>query len=371
MTLHIRQAMLAALTGWAAPAAGADFQACIAEEARRKDYSGVVAVTEGGAPMTIVVRGETGAPGSGAITADTRFNIGSAGKMFTAVAVAQLVDAGKVAFDDPVGKYIPSLKPEARAVTLHQLLTHTSGLGDYFSPGSIGAVQAARRATDLLPLIAADQPQFAPGTQFRYSNSGFALLGMVVEAVSGQDYSAYMDEHIFKPAKMMSTSLEAGSPQTVAVGMTRLPPMTPGSGPVRMGPGPGPGGMPPADGPLRPAPGAAVRGSPSGGAFSTAADLQRFMAAFRAGQLTKSTAVLSAAKVDAGRGLSYAYGFGVTTAVGRAWFGHNGGTPGANAEVIASADGKWFIAALANRDPPLATEMLRYIQRVLETGSCS
>ena len=349
-----------------APAHAADLASCIAGEAQRMEFSGVISVFKDGKPVSDLAMGRIGGPDSPAITPATRFNIGSAGKMFTAAAIGQLVDAGKVVFTDPVGQKLPVLSPEVGAVTIHQLLTHTSGLGDYFSPQNLGAIQAAKWATDLLPLIAADKPQFPPGTQFRYSNSGFALLGMVIEAVSGENYGDYIREHIFKPAGMTSTSLDAGSPETLAAGMTRLPVPTPGSPPVLLQPGM----RPPADGPLRSAPGAAVRGSPSGGAFSTAGDLQRFMTAMRGEGLTKSAQVLTSGKVEAGPGLKYAYGFGATEIAGRQWFGHNGGTPGANAEVIATQDGTWSIVVLANRDPPMATQMLRYIQQGLTKPPC-
>lgn len=128
--------------------------------------------------------------------------------------------------------------------------------------------------------------------------------------------------------------------------------------------------MPAGDGPLRPAPNSADFGSPAGGAFSTAADLQKFLAALQAGRLTKSADVLTAPKVDAGRGMRYAYGFGVMMDGAVTWAGHNGGTPGANAEVHATTDGAWSAAVLANRDPPMATEMFRYIQGVVKAGGC-
>ncbi len=346
--------------------------ACIAEEAARRDYSGTISLLHDGQSVAEVARGLVGGPDSAAITAATRFNIGSANKMFTAVAVAQLVDAGKVSFDDPVGTYVPELTPEARAVTLHQLLTHTSGLGDFFRPQNIAVVRAARKAIDLLPVLVSDTPQFPPGSQFSYSNSGFALLGIVVERVSGEVYGDYLRKHIFEPAGMTATSLDAASGGVAAQGMTRMQMPGPGAGPPG---GPPPGGpvkgpMPRGDGPLRPAPNTADFGSAAGGAFSTTADLQKFLAALRAGKLTKSAAVLTTPKADPGRGLRYGYGFGVMAGDGLTWTGHNGGTPGANAEIHATTDGAWSAAVLANRDPPLATEMFRYIQGVVKAGGC-
>lgn len=368
-------------TAWAGAAQAAGF-ACIAEEAARRDYSGTISLMHGGESVAEVARGQVGGPDSAAITGTTRFNIGSANKMFTAVAVAQLADAGKLGFDDPIGKYVPELTAEARAVTLHQLLTHTSGLGDFFRPQNIGVVRAARKAADLLPVLVEDKPQFPPGSPFSYSNSGFALLGIVVERVSGEVYADYIQKHIFAPAGMTATSLDAASGGVVAQGMTRMRMMgPPPGGPPGGGPPPGmvlkgpPPSVPPlnaqmpkGDEPLRPAPNAGDFGSSAGSAYSTAADLQKFMAALRAGTLTKSA--VTAPQVDAGRGMRYAYGFGVMAEDGLTWTGHNGGTPGANAEIHATTDGAWSAAVLANRDPPLATEMFRYIQGVAKAGGC-
>lgn len=365
-------AMAIGWTAWAGAAQAAGF-ACIAEEAARRDYSGTISLMHDGKSVADVALGHVGGPDSAAIAPATRFNIGSANKMFTAVAVAQLADAGKLAFDDPVGKYVPELTAEARAVTLHQLFTHSSGLGDFFRPQNIGVVRVARKAVDLLPLLVEDKPQFPPGSQFAYSNSGFALLGIVVERVSGEIYTDYLQKHIFAPAGMTATSLDAASGGVVAQGMTRLQMMGPppgGAPPGAVLKGPPPGGMPKGEGPLRPAPNAGEFGSPAGGAFSTTADLQKFLAALRAGTLTKSAAVLTAPKVDSGRGMRYGYGFGVMAGEGVTWAGHNGGTPGANAEIHATTDGAWSAAVLANRDPPLATEMFRYIQGVVKAGGC-
>ena len=177
-----------------APPASTDtaLQRCLAAKAARESFSGVISVSHHGAPVVLVAKGVLAGPGSAAITEATRFNLASMGKMFTAVATAQLVDAGKIGWDDPIGKYVTGLTPEASAVTVRQLLTHSSGLGDFFRPQNMQAMLAAKTASDLLPLIAGDKPSFAPGSQFAYSNSGFALLGILVERVSGQTYGDYL-----------------------------------------------------------------------------------------------------------------------------------------------------------------------------------
>jgi CubicO group peptidase (beta-lactamase class C family) len=133
------------------------------------------------------------------ITLDTSFNLASMGKMFTGVAVAQLVEQGKVRFADPVGKYLPQLPRRLRGITVAQLLDHTSGLGDFFEdPGYERLRPTLTSLRAYLPLVTQERPQFRPGTRWSYSNSGFVLAGLVVEKASGERYDAYLARHIWR-----------------------------------------------------------------------------------------------------------------------------------------------------------------------------
>ncbi|HTA64487.1 MAG TPA: serine hydrolase domain-containing protein [Xanthomonadaceae bacterium] len=336
---------------------------CLGAKAAQESFSGVISVTHHDRPIAFVARGVLAGPGSGPITAATRFNLASMGKMFTAVATAQLVDAGKIRWDDPVGKYVAGLTPEASVVTVRQLLTHSSGLGDFFRPQNMDAMLKARTASDLLPLIAADRPSFPPGSKFSYSNSGFALLGILIERVSGQTYGDYLREHVFLPSGMTDTGLGPEPLATLAVGMTAL----------RGGPSAAPTAADAAV-ELQPAPGATQGyGSPAGGVFSTAADMQRFahalledklLSAATRNALTSPQIVAFPAK-DGRPELGYGMGFGVGSEAGKRWFGHNGGTPGANVEFAEFPDEQWTLAVLSNRDPPVASNMFRYLKDLL------
>jgi D-alanyl-D-alanine carboxypeptidase len=317
-------------------------QRSAAAQLAQDDFSGVVVAVHRGATVVSVARGVLGAAGTPAVTPSTRFNIASAGKMFTAVAIAQLVDAGKLRFADQVGSYVPGLPPETAAITIAQLLTHTSGLGNFFSPMNLPTLQRARTATDLLPLIAADKPASSPGARFAYSNSGFALLGVVIERVSGEVYADYLRDHIFRPADMLDTSLDAAPLEALAQPLTAK---------TRDG------GV----GPLHLAPGATIPGSAAGGAFSSANDLEKFAVALLGHRLASpaSTDALLAPKVQGpSADRAYGYGFGIKTRHARTWLGHNGGTLGANAELEFSIDGAWILVVLANRDPPSATRQI-------------
>jgi len=145
----------------------------------------------------------------------TQFRIGSMNKMFTAVSILQLVQAGKIQLTDPFGKYLTdyATKDASSKVTIHQLLTHTGGTGDIFGPEFDAHRLELRTLQDYVKLYEKRGLQFEPGTRWEYSNYGFLLLGAVIEKVSGQTYYDYVREHVFKPAGMNSTdSLPESAP---------------------------------------------------------------------------------------------------------------------------------------------------------------
>ncbi|MCA1694096.1 MAG: beta-lactamase family protein [Actinobacteria bacterium] len=119
-------------------------------------------------------------------TLQTRFRIGSMNKMFTAVAILQLVEAGKVKLTAPVGTYLPGYPNQqvATKVTIHQLLTHTGGTGDIFGPSFDAHRKELRTLADYVSLYGKRGLEFAPGSQWAYSNCGFILLGVVIERVT-------------------------------------------------------------------------------------------------------------------------------------------------------------------------------------------
>ena len=124
-------------------------------------------------------------------TLDTQFRIGSMNKMFTAIAVLQLVQVGKVRLNDPLGKYITDYpNPEVAAkVTIHQLLTHTGGTGDFFGPEFDAHRVELKSLNDYVTLFGRRGPEFEPGSRWAYSNYGMLLAGVVIERVSGQSYT--------------------------------------------------------------------------------------------------------------------------------------------------------------------------------------
>jgi CubicO group peptidase (beta-lactamase class C family) len=266
---------------------------------------------------------------------DTKFNLASMGKMFTSVAIAQLVEQGKLSYTDTVGKILPDYpnKEVAAKVTVHHLLTHTSGIGDYFNEKFMESSRTRfRQIKDYFPLFVDRPLEFEPGARFRYSNAGFMVLGAIIEKVSGENYFDYVRAHIFKPAGMINTDayeLDQDTPN-LAIGYTREEP----GGPVRNNTF------------LH-----VIKGGPAGGSYSTVEDLLRFDQALRTHRLIASATfdLITTGKVDA-FGKRYAYGFGDSRVNGQRIVGHSGGFPGINTQLDMYLDSGYTVAVMCNDD---------------------
>lgn len=167
-------------------------------------FSGTALIARDGEPMFVKSYGmanyELGAPN----TANTSYLLGSLVKQLTAVAILQLEEKGKLKAGDPVCRYLDDCPASWQGVTLHHLLTHTSGIPNFSSLPDWDEKLAMLNYTrpELLALFRDLPLEFAPGEKFDYSNSGYALLGMVIERISGQRYDQYLSDQIFKPAGM-------------------------------------------------------------------------------------------------------------------------------------------------------------------------
>ncbi|HXI93581.1 MAG TPA: serine hydrolase domain-containing protein [Blastocatellia bacterium] len=264
---------------------------------------------------------------------DTKFNLGSINKIFTQIAIGQLVEQGKLSFDDKLGKHLPDYPNHdaAEKVTIRQLLDMKSGIGDFFgSEFEATPKNKLRTVKDFLPLFANKALQFEPGTRQQYSNGGYIVLGAIVEKVSGQDYYDYVREHIFKSADMQNTDWYEADLVTanLASGYTTEGNAT---------------GVRRNNLYSRPA-----KGSPAGGGYSTAPDLLKFVAALREGKLrvpdfrNQQSPVPAPARF---RGLGIA-----------------GGAPGINAALEADEDKGYTIIVMSNYDPPSAERMARQVR---------
>jgi D-alanyl-D-alanine carboxypeptidase len=286
-------------------------------------------------------------------TVRTRFRIGSMNKMFTAVAILQLVEAGKVKLTAPLGTYLPGYpnRDVATKVTIHHLLTHTGGTGDIFGPDFEAHRKQLRALDDYVKLYGKRGLEFEPGTRWAYSNYGFILLGVVIEQVTGQSYYDYVQAHIHAPAGMTgSGSLPEHRPvPDRSIGYTKPPGATAWA--------PNSDTLP-------------YRGTSAGGGYSTVGDLARFAHALLSHKLLNpnSTKRLITGKMNTGPGVKYAYGFeDARDANGNGWVGHGGGAPGMNGDLKIYPKSGFAVAVLANIDPPAAQRISEYLDPRLPT----
>jgi len=188
-------------------------------------FSGVVLVAKDDRIIVHEAFGHADAAKRIVNTLDTRFHIGSITKTFTGVAIAQLVEAGRLRLDDTLARVLPEYpdRDVARRVTIRQLLTHTSGIPDIFASPSLDRNRVPGPASDLLPVIAGRPLEFEPGAHFGYSNSNTVILRAVIERVTGQRYHDYLRANVYARAGMRDTELDAdGRVPRRAIGYARF-----------------------------------------------------------------------------------------------------------------------------------------------------
>jgi D-alanyl-D-alanine carboxypeptidase len=158
---------------------------------------------------------------------DTKYNIGSLNKLITKIAVLQLIQAGKVDLDDFVGKHLPTFREDiASTVRVRHLITFTSGMDDYFGQKFDAALGRLRKVSDFVPFFIDDPLLSKPGEKWNYTNAGYVVLGLVIEAATGMDYYDYVRENIYTPAGMVNTDhyeVDSTTPK-MATGYTRKKP---------------------------------------------------------------------------------------------------------------------------------------------------
>ncbi|HEX3396094.1 MAG TPA: serine hydrolase domain-containing protein [Steroidobacteraceae bacterium] len=185
-------------------------------DALMRPYQGAVPgagvlVVRGGLPVFRRAYGFADLEARTAATPATNYRLASMTKQFTAAAILLLAEDRRLTLDDPVRKWLPSLPDATKQVTLRHLLTHTSGLIDYEDLMAEGTTRQLHDADVLHLLETANRTYFAPGTQYRYSNSGYALLALIVGRASGRDFAAFLRERIFQPLHMEnSVAFEEG-----------------------------------------------------------------------------------------------------------------------------------------------------------------
>jgi CubicO group peptidase (beta-lactamase class C family) len=329
---------------------GGELDRYIARLAAEDKFSGTVLLTYKGRTVLERAHGMADQARSIRNVPGTLFNLGSNTKMFTGVAIGQLAQQGKLRYDDRVGTHLDGFAPElADKVTIHQLLTHTSGAGDYHQMK--GFFEEARTWTSVeqawngvMTYVRKEKPAFPPGSRSSYSNSGYVILGAIVAELSGQSYYDYIREHVFAPARM-ATAAFSTIPECREDPRIAHPYATSPSG----------GREDALDRHL-------YVGMPAGGSFASTGDMARFTDALQHDKLLdpaikflhfspKSPLGPPRGSEDRDLRLGYVgYGTLVNLAIGQWVFGHGGGSPGVNASLAWYPDTNWTAVVHSNYD---------------------
>ncbi len=294
------------------------------DAAQHDKFSGVVLIAHQGKPILQKAYGFADQEKKIPNNITTKFNLGSINKMFTRLCIDQLVSQGKLGYDDKLGKFLPDYPNHeaAEKVTIRQLLTMKSGIGDFFGERyEATPKQKLRSLADYLPLFGREPLLFEPGTKQQYSNGGYIVLGLIIEKISGTSYYDFVKEHVFKLAGMNDTDfyLTGQIVANRAEGYTIEKTNGAGRRNNRFS---------------RP-----ERGSSAGGGYSTAADLLSFTRAIASGKL-------SFMSPETGQPVHESMGVG-------------GGAPGINAALEFDPATRNVIIVLSNYDPPAAQDIAK------------
>jgi D-alanyl-D-alanine carboxypeptidase len=319
----------------------AALKATIEERIEADTFSGAVLVARDDEVLLSQAWGladrEAGAPN----TTETRFRLGSMNKMFTAVAILQLIERGVVGLDEPLGIYLPDYPNGelASTVTIRHLLSHTGGTGDIFGPQYDANRLELREHADYVELYGSRSASSVPGSRFVYSNYGFVLLGAIIEAATGMSYYDYVRTEIFDPLGMTATDSmpETDDVPDRSTGYTRA----------------GASGEWRANTETLP-----WRGTAAGGGYSTVRDLLRFAEGLLAGSLISAETLALATTAQSVE--PYGFGFELRGEGSLQSFGHGGGAPGMNGDLRIFPDLGYVVVCLSNFDPPAATEVVDY-----------
>ena len=312
--------------------------ALVRQQCERDEYSGAALIAREGRIVFESACGEASKRYHVPNNIETKFNIASLGKMFTAVAIAQLVESGRVSWDDKISKFVDASWLPASVtnrITIAQLLNHSSGLPEFLIREDVRNRSRAlyRELADMRPLIQGIEPSFQPGSRYSYNNTGYLLLGVVIEQVSGENYFDYIRKHIYQPAGMnQSDSYALDEPvENLATGyMTNAPKRKESTF----------AGL--------------LRGSAFGCGYSTVHDLLRFSRALKNGSLirqeTLQTLWQNHAPEVTQKGGGYGYGFELRPGTAGQIVGHSGQFPGVLARFDMHPDKDQVVILLSNYD---------------------
>jgi len=284
-----------------------------------------------------------------AATPLTVYRIGSITKQFTSAAVMQLVEAGKINLDDDITKYLPNAPTHGRKVLVRHLLNHTSGIPSYTDVGArFGRVMRLDLTHDsLVAVIANDSLMFEPGTTFYYNNTGYFLLGMLLEKVTGKPYGTYLQEKLFTPLGLTGTTYCGTRPiiKHRAQGYDVARGQLVNTDFISMD-------LPYAAGSL----------------CSTVGDLARWTAALASGRVVSPASyrqMTTPVKLPTGRAMSYGFGLFADSLASHRVISHGGGINGFISQLAYYPDDTLIVAVLANTSPAPSGEVATNIARIV------
>jgi CubicO group peptidase (beta-lactamase class C family) len=304
----------------------------MAKLARADGPGAAVAAQQGGKVIHAAGYGLANIEWNVPIGADTVFRIASITKQFTAAAIMRLVDQGRLAVDDPIERLLPDYPVNGRPITVRHLLDHTSGIKSYTSlPHFAGELMRKDMSLgELIGVFKDLEPDFAPGERFLYNNSGYVLLGAIIEACSGKDYARFMADELFAPLGMEATRYLLDEPIVArrASGYSEPPTGLRNAATMSMS-------LPHAAGALG----------------STVGDLLTWDRALRGGEVVSPesyAAMKTPGRLNDGSSTSYGFGLRTSTYRGRPAIGHSGGINGFSTNITHWPDADLTVVVLAN-----------------------
>lgn len=311
--------------------------AMVAAYYKNDEPGATVIVLKDGKPLLRKAYGMASVAEKRGMQADDVLRLGSITKQFTAVAIMLLVDQGKISLTDNVTKILPDYPESGKKITIEHLLTHTSGIPSYTSKPDFKANSGKDMSVgQMLDSFKNDALEFEPGSSWNYSNSGYFLLGAIIEKVSGEPYAQFVARHMFEPLAMKNTAYEGygRTKQAHAAGHSR-----------------GKDGFDPSPALSMSQPYAA------GSLTSTVDDLARWDAAISAGKLLKPESwqrAFTAYNLSNGQSSNYAYGWSIGKLEGSPMISHGGGINGFSTYALRLPQEKVYVAVLSNADGGLA-----------------
>lgn len=320
---------------------------CVAEDI----FSGTVLIAKEGKPIFAKAYGYADRENKILNTVDTKFNLASINKMMTAVAIIQLIQNGKLNLDDVIAKHLPDYqnKEVANKVTIHHLLTHTSGLGDVFTKEcKFIYVDSLRCLNDWFQCFIDKPLAFEPGEKMLYSNAGFLVLGAIIEKISGTDYYTYISENITKPLGMNNTAFYSKTDMVTNMAkgyITGKKPTDPKTDNESIRP---------------------FRGTPFGLGYSTVEDMLKFAEALRNNKILteKYVKIMTKKRLAIERKSPLGAGYGCYTDDRDKIkvIGHEGGIPGVSTNMAIFLKSGYTVVILSNYSPEVASLLYEYIR---------